>query len=153
MKEFEGEEAEEGEGEEEEADSHVNDEELYKVELIILCDKTERERFAQRSAQGIDDEAEADDAEHDQPNYRKFQSRKVKTNENRFTHSGNHIISRKLSSLEHFYDEKDPNAKPIPVPKSDFVYDYSYSNSDYIPQDDMEEEEEEMQRKRVIQKG
>lgn len=43
MKEFEG---EEGEAEEEAADSHVNDEELYKVKLIIMCDKTERERFA-----------------------------------------------------------------------------------------------------------
>lgn len=102
----------------------------------------ERERSAQRASQRAHHETKANHAEHDQPNYRKLQKRKVKKQTNPFTHSGNHIISRKLSALEHFYDEKDPNAKSVPIPKSDFVYDYTYSNSDYIPQDDMEEQEE-----------
>lgn len=55
-----------------------------------------------------------------------------------FISSGNHIISRKLSALEHLYDEKEASGTPAQLPKSNFVYDYSFSNSDYSA-DDMED--------------
>ena len=57
-----------------------------------------------------------------------------------FISSGNHIISRKLSALEHLYDEKEASRTPSQLPKSNFVYDYSFSNSDYST-DDMEDME------------